>query len=132
MKTAFSVSTLTLAALLTCTAALAETAQQPPAMPAQPAAPAPAAAPAQPAAQPAAAPSEPAKPAMHMATLSRRKIEEIQAALKDAGEAVEIDGNWSAETKKALADFQSKNGLKVTHRFDHETAKRLKVPSWTS
>jgi peptidoglycan hydrolase-like protein with peptidoglycan-binding domain len=62
--------------------------------------------------------------------MSHHRVEEIQAALNNAGEAVEVDGLWGPDTRAALDDYQKKNGLRVTGEFDRETARKLTLPSW--
>ncbi len=63
-------------------------------------------------------------------TMSARRVEEIQAALQSKGEHVATDGVWGPKTTAALRDFQKKNGLKQTGRYDQATAQKLNVPHW--
>jgi len=71
----------------------------------------------------AAAPATDHKPMM-----SHRRVEEIQAALQSKGEQLAVDGIWGPKTTTALRDFQKKNGLKTSGRFDHATAAKLDIP----
>ena len=94
-----------------------------------------------PAAPPATSAPAPAKPAAHKSTaavptkaadhqMSRHRIEEIQAALQSNGETLSVDGVWGPKTSSAMRDYQTKNGLKATGRFDHATAQKLSLPHW--
>ncbi len=72
--------------------------------------------------------SAPTKAAdQHMST---HRVEEIQAALQGKGEQVAVDGIWGPKTTAALKDFQKKNGLSTSGRFDHKTAQKLSIPHW--
>jgi len=72
-----------------------------------------------------------AKRAMdHKPMMSHRRVEEIQAALQSKGEQLAVDGIWGPKTTTALRDFQKKNGLKTSGRFDHATAEKLDIPHW--
>lgn len=81
-------------------------------------------------------------PASHKATsqaslpseahhMSARRVEEIQAALQRKGEHVATDGIWGPNTTAALRDFQKKNGLKPSGRYDQATAQKLTIPNWS-
>lgn len=63
--------------------------------------------------------------------MSARKVEEIQAALQGKGESVKTDGIWGANTTSAMRDFQKKNGLQPTGRYDQATAHKLSIPHWS-
>ena len=63
--------------------------------------------------------------------MSARKVEEIQAALQKDGEKLAVDGIWGSHTSSALRDFQKKNGLKQTGRYDQATAQKLSIPHWS-
>jgi len=55
-------------------------------------------------------------------------VKKVQEALELAGHKLPkygADGDFGGETKKALADFQKKNGLTPTGRLDAETVKKL-------
>jgi peptidoglycan hydrolase-like protein with peptidoglycan-binding domain len=62
--------------------------------------------------------------------MSRRRVEELQTALNDAGAKLELDGHYGKSTTEALRDYQKQNGLRATGRFDHDTAEKLKLPHW--
>ncbi len=67
----------------------------------------------------------------HRATMSRRRVEEIQVALKRAGATkLAIDGYWGSATHAALVAFQKAHGLKATGHLDQATLKKLDVPHW--
>ncbi|HTY70427.1 MAG TPA: peptidoglycan-binding domain-containing protein [Alphaproteobacteria bacterium] len=63
--------------------------------------------------------------------MSARRVEEIQAALQSKGEHVSTDGIWGRNTTAALRDFQKKNALKPTGRYDQATAQKLNIPHWS-
>jgi peptidoglycan hydrolase-like protein with peptidoglycan-binding domain len=63
--------------------------------------------------------------------MSARRVEEIQAALQGKGEKVSTDGIWGPNTVSALRDFQKKNGLKPTGRYDQATAQKLTLSHWS-
>lgn len=63
--------------------------------------------------------------------MSARKVEEIQAALQSKGEKLAVDGIWGSHTSSALRDFQKKNGLQQTGRYDQATAHKLTIQHWS-
>ncbi|HTP84710.1 MAG TPA: peptidoglycan-binding domain-containing protein [Alphaproteobacteria bacterium] len=63
--------------------------------------------------------------------MSARRVEEIQAALQSRGEHVSTDGIWGPKTVQAMKDFQKKNGLKPTGRYDQATAQKLDIQHWS-
>lgn len=63
--------------------------------------------------------------------MSARRVEEIQAALQSKGEKLSVDGIWGSHTASAMRDFQKKNGLQQTGRYDQATAHKLSVPHWS-
>lgn len=67
----------------------------------------------------------------HKATMSRRQIEELQAALQSSGAQVTTDGIWGPKTAAALREFQKQKGLKITGRPDRDTAQKLSIPHWS-
>lgn len=67
----------------------------------------------------------------HKATMSRRQIEELQAALQSGGAQVTTDGIWGPKTAAALREFQKQKGLKITGRPDRDTAQKLNIPHWS-
>ena len=64
-------------------------------------------------------------------TLSRHRIEQIQAALNDAGGKLAVDGEWGPTTAAALRDYQKQHHLRTTGRFDRATRHDLKLPQWS-
>jgi peptidoglycan hydrolase-like protein with peptidoglycan-binding domain len=116
-------STMMLAAALATTAplaALAQTSQQPN-MPAQTN---------QQRANLASAPGN-ANDSHH--AMSRRKVEELQAALQGNGaKDLAIDGIWGAKTTEALRDYQKQHGLPATGKLDQPTAEKLTLPHWST
>ena len=63
--------------------------------------------------------------------MSARRVEEIQAALQSKGEHVSTDGIWGQKTTQAMKEFQKKNGLKPTGRYDQATSQKLNIPHWS-
>ena len=63
--------------------------------------------------------------------MSARRVEEIQAALQSQGETLSVDGIWGSHTMSAMRDFQKKNGLKQTGRYDQATMHNLNIPHWS-
>jgi peptidoglycan hydrolase-like protein with peptidoglycan-binding domain len=59
------------------------------------------------------------------ATMSRHRVEQIQAALAKGGEPVAIDGIWGPKTIMAVKDFQKSHDLKMTGHLDRETLMAL-------
>jgi peptidoglycan DL-endopeptidase CwlO len=72
--------------------------------------------------------SGPAPKAVHHASMSRERVEKIQAALNNNGESLAVDGVWGSKTRAAVKDFQQKHGLKPTGHVDSATLDQLKVP----
>jgi peptidoglycan DL-endopeptidase CwlO len=64
------------------------------------------------------------------AEMSRRRIEELQAALQSNGAQLATDGVWGPKTVAALREFQKEKRLKVTGQLDRQTAKELNIPHW--
>ncbi len=84
-----------------------------------------------PATQPAAATKSQAALPSTDHNMSARRVEEIQAALQSRGEHISTDGIWGRDTTAALRDFQKKNGLTPTGRYDQATAHKLNIPHWS-
>lgn len=59
--------------------------------------------------------------------MSQSEIRQVQQALKDAGQDVEVDGVWGAETAQALSNYQEENGLTGSGELDSQTMARLGV-----
>lgn len=55
-------------------------------------------------------------------------IRMAQAALKEKGYDVTVNGEFGTETRSALEAFQRKNGLDVSGQIDEATAKALSIP----
>ena len=89
-----------------------------------------------------------AESVVHLRTgSSGQKVRELQEALRRAGYFVYVDGNYGAATRKAVAEFQRKNGIKEDGFVGDQTraalikstganaapwwSKREKTPSWT-
>ena len=117
--TGFAAVAAIAAAMTTSAFAAAPTATAPATTP--PAASAPAA--------PAAATKAPMaqKTAERHESMSRKRVEAIQAALNQSGETVKVDGILGHKTTAALKDFQQKHGIKATGRADKATLSQLKV-----
>lgn len=65
-------------------------------------------------------------PKMHKtATMSRKRVEQVQTALAKSGQTVAIDGVWGPKTTMALKDFQKSHGLTATGHLDHKTLEAL-------
>jgi membrane-bound lytic murein transglycosylase B len=77
--------------------------------------------------------SAPAKPTDTRQTMSRRQVEELQAALQGNGaKNLAVDGILGKQTTQALRDYQKQHGLRTTGRFDHATAEKLTLPHWNA
>ena len=72
----------------------------------------------------------PAKPQPQHPTMSKHRVERIQAALNNHGEQIAVDGILGPKTRQALRDFQHKNGLKTTGSADQATVQKLNPPNW--
>jgi len=68
-----------------------------------------------------------AKPQKKHAMMSRSKVEQVQTALANSGDNVQIDGDWGPKTTAALKDFQKQHNLKATGRLDKETRDALNL-----
>lgn len=77
-----------------------------------------------------AAPATPAAAPAKAHALSRRRVEEIQAALNNKGAGLAVDGIWGPKTQAAVEHFQKQNHLKVTGRADQATMDKLQPPHW--
>jgi peptidoglycan hydrolase-like protein with peptidoglycan-binding domain len=78
-----------------------------------------------------AVPAHQSAQAMKVHAMSRRRVEEIQAALNKDGAQLAIDGVYGPKTRAAIEDFQKKNDLKVTGRADQETMRKLQPQHWS-
>lgn len=56
-------------------------------------------------------------------------IRELQQALKDQGQDIEVDGQWGPNTRQALMEFQTSEGLETTGQPDEDTLAALGVES---
>src|SRR5262249_47018522 len=63
------------------------------------------------------------------AMMSRKRVEQIQAALDSHGQNIPVDGIWGPKTVEALKAFQKSNGLPATGHLDHKTLKALPTQS---
>jgi len=61
---------------------------------------------------------------------TRKRVEEIQAALNQHGMSVQTDGIWGPKTKIALEKFQREAGLRITGQPNHKTIQKLNPPNW--
>jgi len=67
------------------------------------------------------------------AKTEKKDVEMMQQALKDKGhDPGPIDGKMGPRTRAALRDYQKKEGLNATGRWDEETATRLGVQMSTT
>jgi peptidoglycan hydrolase-like protein with peptidoglycan-binding domain len=65
--------------------------------------------------------------------MGQQDIREAQEALKSQGhDPGPIDGVMGSQTRQALREFQSKNGLKQTGNLDAETKQKLKIDGSSS
>lgn len=55
------------------------------------------------------------------------EVRQVQQALADAGYDIQVDGAWGPNTRRALLDYQQKNGLSATGRPDRDTLAALNV-----
>lgn len=56
-------------------------------------------------------------------------IKQVQQKFKEKGQDVESDGSMGPKTKKAVTEFQQKQGMQASGTLDEETAKALGVQS---
>jgi peptidoglycan hydrolase-like protein with peptidoglycan-binding domain len=61
------------------------------------------------------------------ATMSHRRVEELQKALNNNGKTLAVDGRWGSKTQAALRDYQKQQGLKASGRLDRATAQKLNI-----
>ena len=61
--------------------------------------------------------------------MSGAEVRQVQQALVDAGYDLQVDGAWGPNTRRALLDYQQKNGLTATGRPDRNTLAALNVPT---
>ncbi len=54
-------------------------------------------------------------------------IEEMQQALKDQGQDVQVDGMWGQETASALRQFQQEQNLEASGQIDMATIEALNL-----
>lgn len=59
--------------------------------------------------------------------MSTSEVRQVQRALNNAGYDVQADGVWGPNTRRALSDYQRRNGLSVTGRPDRDTLAALNV-----
>ncbi|HYG88487.1 MAG TPA: peptidoglycan-binding domain-containing protein [Azospirillum sp.] len=59
--------------------------------------------------------------------LNRDQVRQVQEALNNAGQNIEVDGIWGPNTQQALRDFQQGHGLQPTGRPDRDTMAALNV-----
>lgn len=57
--------------------------------------------------------------------MDEQEIRDLQQALKDAGQDVEVDGVWGDGTAQALRDFQEEEGITASGELDDETLTAL-------
>ena len=64
---------------------------------------------------------------MHHGThrMGRHEVMGAQKALNDNGASIKVDGKMGPNTRRALMNYQAKNGLTVTGKLDPETASSL-------
>jgi peptidoglycan hydrolase-like protein with peptidoglycan-binding domain len=59
--------------------------------------------------------------------MSSDNIRQLQQALNDNGEQVNIDGVMGPQTERALRDYQQKNGLQASGMLDEQTRQKLNI-----
>ncbi|MBV8536832.1 MAG: peptidoglycan-binding protein [Alphaproteobacteria bacterium] len=61
--------------------------------------------------------------------MSADKVKQIQSALDQKGQHVNVGGHWGKQTASALRKFQKQNGLKATGNADQQTMQKLGLTS---
>ncbi len=58
---------------------------------------------------------------------SSAQVREVQQALNQNGASLQVDGVLGPDTRKALRNYQSQNGLRATGRIDAQTRQKLEA-----
>lgn len=64
--------------------------------------------------------------------MSAERVRNVQQALNDRGQTVDVDGVWGPNTRRALREFQQANGIDATGRLDNRTATALNLNERTN
>ncbi len=68
------------------------------------------------------------KPAdKRVASLDKSRVKDAQQALVASGFKTKVSGVLNPQTRKALKQFQKKNGLKITGRLDKPTLSKMGI-----
>jgi len=59
--------------------------------------------------------------------MSSDSIRQLQQALNDNGENLNVDGVMGPQTERALRDYQQKNGLQASGMLDQPTRQKLNI-----
>ena len=59
--------------------------------------------------------------------MSSDEVRQLQQALNDNGENLNVDGVMGPETERALRDYQQKNGLQASGTLDEQTRQKLNI-----